>query len=91
VLGGVLGGVLGVDSVQLSENVLLDEIAVTPSALTAKTPRMPPELTVNGLVIVIDQWMIEPLVLLLEVSVMVVSFLATFASGVAFDPLFGTR
>jgi hypothetical protein len=51
VLGRVDGGVgvgVGVDSVQFSEFDLLEEIAVTPSLLTAKTTRTPPEDVVNG-------------------------------------------
>jgi hypothetical protein len=67
--GGVLGGAEGAslggvdgDSVQLSEFVLLDEIDVVLSALTAKTTRTPPELTVNGEVTVIDQLITLPLV-----------------------------
>jgi hypothetical protein len=76
--------------VQFSEFVLLDEIAVTPSSLTAKTTRIPPELSVNALVTLIDQLMTVPLVLSAPVRVIVASFLETFGTGEASDPLFGT-
>ena len=46
---------------QFSELVLLDEIEVVLSALTANTTRTPPELTVNGDVTLIDQSMTSPL------------------------------
>ena len=80
-----------VESVQFSEFVLLDEIAVCPSALTAKTPRIPPLVSVNGLMTDTVKCTTEPESLLALVSVTVVSFFVTFAAGLAFDPLFGTR
>ena len=78
-------------SVQFNELVLLDEIAVSLSALTAKTPRIPPAETVNGLVMLIAQDTTLPLALLAAVSVTVVSFFDTFPTGSAFEPLFGAR
>src|SRR4029077_211029 len=88
---GVTTGVgVGFASVQLSELVLLEEIAVVPSSLTANTTRMPPWLVVNAWVTEIDQLIVEPLVLFAPVNVIVASFFVTFPAGEALDPLFGT-
>jgi hypothetical protein len=76
-------------SVQLSEKVLLDEIAVTLSAFTANTPRMPPVETVNGLVTLIVQLTFVPTAKPPTASV--ASFFLTLSAGLAFEPPFGTR
>ena len=68
---GVTTGVgVGLASVQFSEFVLLDEMAVVPSSLTAKTTRMPPWVVVKAWVTGTDQLIVEPLLLFAPVSVM---------------------
>jgi hypothetical protein len=80
-----------VESAQFSEFVLLELIAVVPSSLTAKTPRMPPWVAVNGDETVMDHGTIDPDELLAPVKVIVDSFFVTFPAGSALDPLLGTR
>jgi hypothetical protein len=89
-VGSGVGVGVGVASVQFSEYVLLDEIEVLLSLLTAKTTRMPPELTVNGLVTLMDHGTTVPVARLLPSKVIVASFLVTLEAGFAFDPLLGT-
>jgi hypothetical protein len=75
-------------SEQFSEYVLLDEMAV-PSSLTANTPRIPPCVSVNAFVTetVQSTWVPEAR----PPTSRVTSFFATLASGLASEPLFGTK
>ncbi len=75
---------------QLSEFVLLDEIAVVSSLLTANTTRIPPEVVVNAWVTLIVHGITVPDVRLLLSNVIVASFLVTFPAGLASEPVFGT-